>query len=354
MSLYLSALAVLSSSDPLGNRPPVVIRPGRSYDFGGQAMVGTTLYDSFELSNESDQPVPFAIRPTEPWLRVNPSTGTLAPGGIALRVELQVKTVGLAPDQDHRGAIEVESLPGLGHDILEVRFHTVAGNSALTPAPKLEQDWYDWYQRHEAILARNQILKPDLIFIGDSITHLFGGEPPDKGTGEPTWQQFYGQRRTTNMGFGWDRIQNVLWRIGHGALDGIAPKVIVLNIGTNNLSSTPNTRSNTPAEIAEGVGVICERLHAACPAARILLMGVFPRGEQPADPLRATIRAINAGLAPLGERSYVTFLDIGNRFLAADGTMSRTVMPDFLHPANEGYRIWAEAIEPSLEQWLGD
>ena len=140
MSLHLSALAVLGASAPLGHRPPAVIRPSRCCDFGVQAMVGTTLY-------ESDRPASFSILTTEPWLKVNPSTGTLPPGGEPLRVELQVKTVGLAPDQGYRGAVQVESLPALGHDPLEVVFRTVAGNSALTPAPKLEQDWYDWYQR---------------------------------------------------------------------------------------------------------------------------------------------------------------------------------------------------------------
>lgn len=357
-------LAVLSFSGPLESKPPRPIvtthrdqsggRGSRSYDFGLQAMVGTTLYDSFELSNESDQPVPFTISSTEPWLKINPATGTLAPGGEPVRIEMQIKTVGLTVDRWYRGFVHVETPLGLGHDTLDVFFHTVGGNSALVPTPKLEQDWYDWYQRHAAILARNQTVKPDLVFIGDSITHLFGGEPPDRGTGEPTWQQFYGQRQATNMGFGWDRIQNVLWRIGHGELEGISPKVIVLNIGTNNLASTPNTRNNTAAEVAEGIGVVCDRIHAACPNTRILVMGVFPRSEQPTDPVRATIRAINLGLAPLGERPYVKVLDIGDRFLAADGTIPRTLMPDFLHPANEGYRIWAEAIEPTLREWLGE
>eukprot|EP01034_Spumella_vulgaris_P014863 gene14863-18989_t len=48
------------------------------------------------------------------------------------------------------------------------------------------------------------------------------------------------------MGYGWDRIENVLWRIYHGELDGFMAKQIFVNIGTNNL------QMNSDEEILAG------------------------------------------------------------------------------------------------------
>jgi lysophospholipase L1-like esterase len=48
----------------------------------------------------------------------------------------------------------------------------------------------------------------------------------------------------------------------------------------------------------------------------------------------------------------VKFLDIGPNFLEADGTLSRTIMPDLLHPSEKGYQIWADSMEPTLSEML--
>ena len=149
-----------------------------------------------------------------------------------------------------------------------------------------------------------------------------------------------------NLGFAADRVQNVLWRLEHGELDGLAPACVVVLIGTNNLTGEPGfDRICTPAEIAEGVSRLVALVREKIPQAAIVLMGVFPRGESPADPLRAAITELNALLA---RRSAgvpkLTFLDIGDRFLTADGTLRADLMPDFLHPAEAGYAVWADAL----------
>jgi lysophospholipase L1-like esterase len=225
-------------------------------------------------------------------------------------------------------------------------------NTAIIPAGRLEKDFYDWDQRHAAVMAVKATLKPEIVLIGDSITHMWGGPPEEKSgrgnRGLEAWKSVFGDRPVLNLGFGWDRTQNVLKRIELGELDGLAPKAVVILIGTNNLAGTKNARENTPAEIAEAIGVIVDKVQAKCPKAQIILTDVFPRGEKPDNPYRAKIAEINKGLTKLGGKPRVTVLDLTSKFTNADGTISKDVMSDFLHPTAKGYAIWAEALRAVL------
>ena len=219
-------------------------------------------------------------------------------------------------------------------------------NMAVIPVPKLEEDFYDWYARHSAKCREAASGNHDLIFIGDSITHLFEGDPNVPGRGECLWRKYYGARNALNLGFGWDRTQNVLWRLAHGEFSGQTPRLVVILIGTNNLTGTPNAPTNTPLEIAEGIQAICRQVSDASPSSRLLLMGVLPRGAAD-DPLRARVRELNAILQER-VRSWhgVHFADIGDLLLSADGSIAVDVMSDGVHLTEKGYRIWADAIEP--------
>ena len=149
-----------------------------------------------------------------------------------------------------------------------------------------------------------------------------------------------------NLGYGWDRTENVLWRITHGEFEGVSPKVVVVMIGTNNIDL------NTPDEIAAGVAAICAEVHRRSAATRILLLGIFPRGASP-DATRAKVNMVNQRIARLDGSHGVTYLDVGNAFLEADGSISKEVMADFLHPTATGYALWAAAMEPTLTRLLG-
>ncbi len=227
----------------------------------------------------------------------------------------------------------------------------VSVNTAVIPVPKLENDFYDWYERHEQVkeLIRKQPV--DLVFIGDSITHMFGGEPRSTIVhGGPVWDARYGGLNVVNMGFGWDRTQNVLWRLEHGEFEGIRPKVTVLLIGTNNLTGTEHARENTPAEIAEGVERICDTIHAKAPKCGIVLLGVLPRSpERFVNP----IREINRLISRLDDRDYITFLDIGSKIADERGLPRKEYMhEDGVHPNESGYRVWAESMAPVLNKLL--
>ncbi len=219
-------------------------------------------------------------------------------------------------------------------------------NSAVAPMPKLEQDSYDWYGRDGAVLELQKKMRPEIVLVGDSITHFWSGEPrANHRNGSNSWERTFGSLAVLNLGFGWDRTQNVLWRLDHGEMDGLTPKTIVLNIGCNNFSTTANARTNTPEEVCAAIQVICDRLLAKSPASRLVVMGVFPRGGSPADPKRPLHRKLNELLAAsLAGRSQVTFLDIGNKFLEPDGSLSRDMFFDGTHPADKGYAIWGQAL----------
>jgi lysophospholipase L1-like esterase len=209
------------------------------------------------------------------------------------------------------------------------------GPATVVPQPREGA----WMEMHRSFLAQTKKGPIDLLFLGDSIT---------QGWNENTvWQRYYGSRHAANFGIGGDRTQHVLWRIQNGELDGIEPKLTVLMIGTNNLND------DTPDEIAQGIKTIVAELRSRLPKTQVLLLGVFPRSPKP-DPARERIKTINEKIARLDDGSHVRYLDISKAFLNADGTISPEVMPDYLHLSTKGYRIWAEAMEPTLWSMLDE
>jgi beta-glucosidase len=216
---------------------------------------------------------------------------------------------------------------------------TTPTHSAVTPDSRPDE-W--WQARHNGMNDRVKQGDVDLVFIGDSITQ--GWEDP----GKSVWEQYYGGRRAVNLGISGDRTQHALWRLDHGNIDGIKPKAAVIMIGTNN----SNGEDNTAAEIADGVAAIVARLRDRSPTTRVLLLGIFPRGESP-NPQRGKVLQANQIFQRMDDGEHVFYLDIGYRFLEPDGAIPQSIMPDFLHLTEEGYGIWASAIEPKLKEVLG-
>lgn len=193
---------------------------------------------------------------------------------------------------------------------------------------------------HERFVKIAQEGTAQLVFLGDSITAGWGSK-------KEIWDKAFGAYKPANFGIGGDRTQHVLWRITHGELDGIKPKAVVLMIGTNNSGSDP-------AEgIAKGVTAIVETIRAKQPQAKILLLAVFPRGEKPSPNLgREKLAKVNEIIAKLDDGKNIHFLDIGAKFLQPDGSISKEIMPDFLHLSAAGYQIWADAISPKLAELM--
>jgi len=213
------------------------------------------------------------------------------------------------------------------------------GHSAVEPAHR--HNW--WTIRNDAVNERVRQGNVDLLYIGDSITHGW------EGSGRLYWDLYYGHRNAVNMGFSGDRTQHVLWRLDHGHLEGINPKLAIIMIGTNN----SNGNDNTAEEIADGIIAICQRIRAKCPRTKILLLAIFPRGPQPSAQREKNAKA-SLLASKIADGKMIHYLDINKRFLEPDGSLSKEIMPDYLHPNEVGYRIWAQAVEPKVAELLGE
>jgi beta-glucosidase len=212
-------------------------------------------------------------------------------------------------------------------------------NPAITPVTRGNPT--NWLSRHEGFVKQAKAGGIDLLFMGDSITDNW------RTKGKNVWDKFYGSRKAANFGIGGDRTQHVIWRIENGELNGIDPKVIVLMIGTN------NSNSDSPDQISEGVEKIVADMRAKCPKSKILLLAIFPRNKPDAKPEQMeTIQKVNARIAKLNDGKTIAFLDINKVFLGPDGKVPAEIMPDFLHPNENGYQLWADAMEPTLVEML--
>ncbi len=218
-------------------------------------------------------------------------------------------------------------------------------NTATNPVPL----GAGWIARHEGFVAQAKQGGIDILFMGDSITDFW------RNRGSNVWNQYYAPRQAANFGISGDRTQHVLWRMDHGELDGIKPKVVVLMIGTNNTGKERNSDKirNTVSEAIAGVQAVVADIRAKLPDSKLLLLGIFPRGTLD-DPQRAQVAVINTVIAKLDDGKMIRFLDIGPKLLEADGSLSPEIMlkPDLLHPTAKGYQILAEAMKPTLDEML--
>jgi lysophospholipase L1-like esterase len=196
--------------------------------------------------------------------------------------------------------------------------------------------------RHKQFVERAKMGNVDVLFLGDSITQGWEGKDAT-----PIWKKNFEPLKAANFGIGGDQTGHVLWRLTEGKeLEGIQPKVAVIMIGTN------NTGGHTAEQIAGGIEAIVKEINKQRPDTKILLLGVFPRSAKATDPIRGKIKDINKIIAKLDDGKRVVYLDIGDKFLDADGNLSRDVMPDLLHLSGKGYQIWADGITPTLEKML--
>lgn len=224
----------------------------------------------------------------------------------------------------------------------------MAANSAIVPVPRDA----NWVKRHEGFVEIAKKGDVDVLFLGDSITDFWAR--PGPAGGKKVWDENFAHLKPANFGISADRTQHVLWRLENGEIDGIKPKVVVLMIGTNNtgLERDGVTVRNTTAETIAGVTAVVKTLRTKLPQSKIMLLAIFPRGEKPDFPQRAQIKEINDAIAKLDDGRMIRYLDIGPKFLAADGTLPKEIMPDLLHPGEKGYEIWAAAIKEPLAEML--
>jgi lysophospholipase L1-like esterase len=218
----------------------------------------------------------------------------------------------------------------------------LAGEDPAQPFPRSkEYPWMSvasWQERHQRFLKRAKEGGIELLFVGDSITEGWGG------AGRSVWEKEYAPLKAANLGIGGDTTQNVLWRLANGEIDGLQPRAVVLMIGTNNFG----LHGDKPVDVVRGITAVVASLRQRLPAARILVLGIFPRDAKPSAPVRSSIATVNDGIAKLADGEQVFYRDLGAAFTEPDGSLAKEVMPDALHLSPEGYRRWAEAMREPL------
>lgn len=185
----------------------------------------------------------------------------------------------------------------------------------------------------------------DLVFIGDSITDFW------QNRGKDVWQKYFTQYKSLNLGISADRTEHVLWRLDHGQLNGNQPKLFVVMIGTNNTGHRPADKESTEDTVS-GIKAIIDRLTQKAPQSKVLLLAIFPRGATAKDGARIRNDAVNAEIQKFADNKHVFWMNINDKLLEADGTLSKEIMPDLLHPNAKGYEIWAEAIMPFVNKTI--
>jgi len=311
------------------------------------AMLASSLVSAFELSLDPAKRI-VTIVPASPTEIVrytlngkDPdfSAGVyLAPIGLP-----EGGTVKAAAFEGNKLVGKVSTLP--------VQFDGSNGpkNSALLPLTQ-NRDWksYDWVVRHEQILALNKsgAIRADVVFLGDSITHFWSGEPKAKRVaGKDSWEKWIAPHHPINLGYGWDRTENVLWRLRHGEVAGLKPKAYVVLIGTNNLSGI-----NSVEDTVEGVAEVCREIRRQSPQAKVLLLAILPRQAKP-DATRQRVTDANKLLKAQAPQIADAYVDLTDKLVEADGSILKETMGDYLHPTNKGYEVMGAAIDAQLKAW---
>ena len=186
-------------------------------------------------------------------------------------------------------------------------------NAAIFPVPRTGS-----ITNRQALVLQRAKDAPgnyDIEFIGDSITQGWEFK------GSNVWNEFYGQRKVINA--------------------------------NNSNKNKDGTDTYTDADILEGVTAIVNQIRARQPDTKILLLGIFPRAKT-FSPQRGRLLEINQALAKLDDGQHICYLDFGSQYIEKDGSISKDIMPDALHPNEAGYKIWANAMEPKLKGWLAN
>lgn len=202
-----------------------------------------------------------------------------------------------------------------------------------------DQAFYNWSQRHYEIMQRNRQVKPDVVLIGNSITHYWAGEPAAPiHRGDKAWKKLFGKRKVTNLGCGWDRIENIFWRLYHGELDNISPRHIFMMAGTNNIGY------NTDEEIVDGIEGLVNLIQKLQPQACIHVVKIYPRRGQ-----EARLQHLNDLLqARLSNHTDVDVVDVTKQLTTPDGHIDESLFVDGLHPNAQGYERIARVYQDFL------
>ena len=240
---------------------------------------------------------------------------------------------------------------------------TLARMAAAKPADQPLRTHGSESARHKAKVEAVKTGTYDLVLVGDSITQCL----EDGGEWQPlnrVWEKYYAPRRALNLGYSGQRTEDVLWRLDNGELDfTTSPRVFMLLIGTNNTDDQHYPTVHNAGQLVAGTKAIIERIRARHPTSKILILRILPcggprdkttyhRSYNRSEDMQAVLRAAHERMPGLADGKQVFYLDINSVFLNPDGSVNATRMPDLIHPNAEGAEAMAEAIKPTLDEFL--
>ncbi|SCD19967.1 GDSL-like Lipase/Acylhydrolase family [Proteiniphilum saccharofermentans] len=230
-------------------------------------------------------------------------------------------------DNIHPNDLGMQAYANAYEKIIREILNMPAGDFKITKpvSQRREPHMYEWKARHENILQSIQLKHPKRVIIGNSITHYWGGTT-ERENGSQSWKKQMDPAGYLNLGYGWDRIENVLWRVYHGELSGYDAEEVILMIGTNNLGL------NTDDEIVKGLRFLLRQIRIRQPNAKIKVMGLLPRRGY-----EDHVKAINKHITKMVLLHDYIYLDVGDRLLLENGKIDETLFSDGLHPNEEGY-----------------
>jgi lysophospholipase L1-like esterase len=235
----------------------------------------------------------------------------------------------------------MEKYAGAYEKAIRTIINEPAGKYSTTqPVVQSRDGYYDWRNRHSEILTLIKIDSPKIVFLGNSVLNYWGGLPKAPlARGGDSWDKYLEPLGVKNFGFGWDQVENVLWRVYHEEIDGFKANKVMIMIGTNNLSV------NNDLEIIEGLKLLVQAVKVRQPATEILLSGLLPRRA-----MEKRVKLLNKAISELASQTQVRFINPGKLLLNNTGNIDESLFGDGLHPNEAGYQNLAIALVPYLKK----
>lgn len=262
---------------------------------------------------------------------------SLKAAGVENLFHLHQETIGFPDDgcvdYVHPNDLGMQAYADAYEKLIRQILHMPGGErTTMRPvSQRREPGIYEWKKRHEEKLKSIGSASPRKVIIGNSITHYWNDEP-GRVNGPESWQRHMQPAGFFNLGCGWDRIENVLWRIYHGELDGYAAEEVVVMIGTNNIGL------NSDEEIVEGLQFLLRQIEVRQPSALIKVVGILPRRSK-----ETTVKELNRQIAIMAGLHNWHFVDVGEQLLK-NGRIDESLFTDGLHPNEKGYALIAPLL----------
>jgi lysophospholipase L1-like esterase len=245
-------------------------------------------------------------------------------------------------------------LISLGSVVAQVMVFAASAKPELNALRPVERTDENSRIAHQQLVEKAVKGGIDVYFEGDSITRRWGSSDSNYKDFLANWNANFFGWNAANFGWGGDTIQNIQWRLAHGELDAVNPKIIVLLAGANNLGRIlpPDSEAAKIQDVVAGIRATLDIMREKAPQAVIILMGITPRNDGGTD-IVATINKINARLETFADGDHIRYLNINDKLADKDGKLFDGVTADRLHLSLRGYQVWADALKPILTELLG-